>query len=158
MPIAIPAAIIAGKLIGGFLQNKGKAKQAKEQRRADIAGLNLKQTMGEDKRLGRLNLAQSILGNLKPGAAYGGRVNFNTAIDPAVLAELQKRRSYDFSKVVADQNVGGGTGLIGSLFSDAANAVGSAYGTGAIGGGAGGGLVNSLYGAAGAPPSPYGYG
>ena len=107
-------------LIGSLFGNKAKQKQAEEQCKAQIAGLNLQQNMGEDKRLARLNLAQSILGKINSNSpAYGGRLNFNTAIDPAVLAQLQQRRSYDFAPTVADQNVGAGTGLLGGLFGGA---------------------------------------
>lgn len=112
-------------LVGSLLNRKSQQKQAKEQRRAQIAGLNLQQNMGEDKRLARLNLAQSILGKINSNSpAYGGRLNFNTAIDPAVLSQLQQRRQYDFSQAVPDANVGAGTGLLGSLFGGAGDLLG----------------------------------
>jgi hypothetical protein len=113
-------------LLGGLFGHKAKQKQEKEQRRAQIGAATLGQNMSEDKRLARLKLGQSILAGLHPGAAYGGRVNFNTAIDPAILAELSKRREYDFSQGIPDQTVGAGTGLLGGLFSGAGNLLGEA--------------------------------
>lgn len=120
----LPIAGMGLNLLGGLFGHKSKQKQAKEQRRAQIGAATLGQNMSEDKRLARLKLGQSILGGLKPGAAYGGRVNFNTAIDPAVLAELSKRREYDFSQGIPDSTVGAGSGLLSSLFSGAGDLAG----------------------------------
>jgi hypothetical protein len=109
-------------LLGSLFKHKGQQKQASNQRNAQIAGLNLQQNMGEDKRLARLNLAQSILGGIK--SQPGSRVNYSGAIDPAVLAQLQQRRQYDFAPTVGDPNAGAGSGLLGSLFGGAGDLMG----------------------------------
>jgi hypothetical protein len=108
-------------LLGGLFGKKGEKKRADEQRRAQIGGANLGQQMSEDKRLARLNLGQSILGGLKPGGGTGGRVSASLGIDPAILAELSKRREYDFSQGIPDQNVGEGSSLLGGLLGGAGN-------------------------------------
>ena len=112
----LPLLGAGSSLLGGLFGHKAKQKQAAEQRRAQIAQGELANNMSEDKRLARLNLGSSILGNLKPGAAYGGHVNFNTAIDPALLAQLQQRRKYDFASATPDANVGSGSDFLGGLF------------------------------------------
>lgn len=112
-------------LVGSLFKHKSQQKQAENQRKAQIAGLNLNQTMSEDKRLGRLGLANSILGKINSNRpAYGGRLNFDLGIDPATLANLQQRRTYDFSQAVPDANAGAGSGLLGSLFGGAGDLLG----------------------------------
>lgn len=111
-------------LIGGLFGHKSEQKQNEAQRQAAIAQLQLKNQMGEDSRLAGVNLGSSILGKIQ--SQPGSRVNYSGAIDPAVLAELQKRREYDFSKAVPDTNAGGGYGLLSGLFGGAGDLLGEA--------------------------------
>jgi len=103
-----PAIGIGASLLGGLFGAKSKKKTAEAQRKADIEGLNLKQNMAEDKRLGNVNAGASLLQSLA-GKGF-------TGISPEALAALQQRRTYDFSKAVPEAGAGMGSGLLSGLF------------------------------------------
>lgn len=99
---------IGASLLEGLLGSRSEKKKAEAARKAEIAGLNLKQQMGEDKRLGALGAGSSILSSLA-GKGF-------TNISPEALAALQQRRTYDFSKAVPEAGAGAGSGLLSGLF------------------------------------------
>ena len=121
-PLLLAGLGIGSKLIGGLFGASSKKKQEQAQRDATVAGLNLNQTMGEDRRLARLKLAESLLGGIGQSPAYGGRVNPNTALDPNLVAALGARRSYDFSKTVPKAGAGMGSAFLSGLFGDLGSA------------------------------------
>lgn len=101
---------VGSKLLGGLFGKKSKDKAGKEQMRAQTEALNLKQRMGEDKRLGQLGAGQSIMQQLA-GRGF-------TNISPEAAASLGQRREYDFSKAVADPTAGSGSGFLSGLLGD----------------------------------------
>lgn len=120
-------------LLSGLFKKKSKDAQAKEQRRSMIASLNLRQKQQEDSRLGRLQLAQSILSHI-PAQSAGGRVNTNVYLDPAVMERLGQERQYDFSSAVPDETKGGAWGFLSGLFGDVGNTLPYMAGGGRPGG------------------------
>jgi hypothetical protein len=131
------------KRLFGFLSSRKKAsaeRKANESRtKATVTSRTLNQKMGEDRRLGRLSLAQSLLGGT-PSTTAGGRVNTNTALDPELMAKLGVERKYDFSGTVgeeADPGAGAGSAFLGGLAGDLGQAAGDYASTrdpGAVGG------------------------
>lgn len=120
MASLIPLGVSLGaKLLGGLFGGSAKKKQEEAQRNAEIAGLNLKQNMAEDKRLGNLGAGQSLLNQL---AGHGF-----TNISPAAAASLGQRRTYDFSKAVPAAGAGLGSSLLSGLFGSVGD-VASQYG------------------------------
>ena len=99
---------IGASLLSGLFGAKSEKKKAEALRKAEIEGLNLKQNMAEDKRLGNVNAGASLLQSLA-GKGF-------TGISPEALAALQQRRSYDFSKAVPEAGAGMGSGLLSGLF------------------------------------------
>lgn len=150
IPLVIMAAAAAGKAIS---KKKAAGKQAKNSKTTGIAQMKLQNNVAEDKRLSKLDLAKGLLGDASnpnaPAAAYGGRVNPNTGLDPAMMAKLGIRRNYDsqIEQAVGDPGAGGGWDLGGDLFG-AVQQGAAGYASGGMGGGGiGGGLVQGLGGA-----------
>lgn len=138
LPLIIGLA--AAKAYQAYSKHKAQKKAAANEKSTAIAGANLKQKMAEDKRLSNVGLGSSILGKINSNKpAYGGRLNFDTAIDPAVLAELSKRREYDFTDAVGDPGAGQGWGATSDLAGGLANIFGGAVanvGSGSVSSGA----------------------
>lgn len=124
--MAFPVALAIGagaKLLGGLFGGRAKKKKAEAARKAEIKGLNLKQTMAEDKRLGNVNAGASLLQS----------ISGLPQISPEALAALQQRRTYDFSKAVPAAGAGAGSGLLSGLFGavgDVADVYGANQGAG----------------------------
>lgn len=118
-PLVAAGLGVGAKLLGGLFGAKSKKKQAEADRKATIGAAELKNQMGEDKRLASLSAGQSLLSQLA-GKGF-------TNIDPATAAKLAERRNYDFSKAVPEAGAGLGSGLLSGLF-NAAGDVASQYG------------------------------
>lgn len=125
MPLPI-AAIALGSLalkgLGGLFGRRAANKRNANQRSAQIAGLNIGQRQREDTRRGRLSLGNSVLGRV-PGSTAGGRVNTGVSLDPEVVANLSRERTYDFASAVPDESAGSGSAFAAGLFNSAADTV-----------------------------------
>lgn len=125
----ITLAAMAAKKIA---EKKAADKRAKNAKSTGVGTYELQNQMREDQRLSKLDVASSLLGNsanpAAPAAAYGGRVNPNTGLDPALLAKLGVRRKYDFSKAVGDPGAGNGWDLGAGLAGAVGSAASSYYG------------------------------
>lgn len=99
---------IGAGLLSGLFGGRSEKKKAEAARKAEIEAMNLKQRMGEDKRLGNVNAGASILASLA-GKGF-------TGLSPEALSALQQRRTYDFSKAVPEAGAGMGSGLLSGLF------------------------------------------
>jgi hypothetical protein len=109
MASLIPLGVgVGAKLLGGLFGMRGKKKKEQAARKAAIGQAELKNQMGEDKRLAGVSAGQSLLGQLT-GKGF-------TNIDPATAAKLATRRTYDFSKGVPEAGAGAGSDLLAGLF------------------------------------------
>lgn len=118
IPLAAAAAIAAlGKGVGSILKSKGQNKKNQEAYRSTVAAKNLAQKQVEDKRIGNLSLANSLLSRV-PKTTAGGAVNTNVALDPALVAQLSKPREYDYASATP-KPVGGTYDLLAGLFDTA---------------------------------------
>lgn len=120
---------IGAKLLGGLFGGKSKKKQAQAANKAAIGQAELKNQMNEDTRTAKASTAASLL----------GQAGSDFALDPAVAANLAKRRSYDFSKAVPEAGAGIGSDLLSGLFGGVAD-VASQYGINQGGEGQAGGI------------------
>jgi len=105
LPIGIG---LGAKFLGGLFGNKSKKKQQAAQNKAAVGQAELKNQMGEDQRTASAGVASSLL----------GQAGSDFALDPAVAAGLQQRRSYDFSKGTPEAGAGLGSDLLSGLFGD----------------------------------------
>lgn len=119
MAAFIPAGVaLGGKLLGGLFGKKKEEKQAEAARESNAAALKLKQQMGEDTRLGHLDLGQSVAPQL---AAKG-------FVMPSgdVLSKLGARRNYDelINKAGGPGGAGAGSAFLQGVFGDVADVAG----------------------------------
>lgn len=118
------AAIFAGlKGLGGLFGSRSRNAQYDANRDATIASLTLRQKMSEDQRRARLALAMGLLGGV-PETTAGGGVRTNLDLDPALIADLDKERTYDFGAAVPER-AGGLDAFLSGLFGTAGDTVGA---------------------------------
>lgn len=126
LPLLLAGGSLAAKGLSSLFGAKSKKKQQEAQRKAQIAGLELGQKQGERSRLGKLDLAKSLLGGV-PNRTYegvgGGSFNIqpNVALDPELAARLGVERRDDFSKVVPEAGAGAGSAFLSGLFGGGAD-------------------------------------
>jgi hypothetical protein len=120
-PIVAAGILLGLKGLSSWFGKKSADKQYGENRDATVAGLNIKQEMSEDKRRAMLALANSLLGGV-PGTTGGGNIRTNVALDPALFAQLNEERKYDFGSAVPEK-AGGMDGFLSGLFGGAAETV-----------------------------------
>ncbi len=124
----IPALALAGgsllaKGLGALFGHKAQSSQSNANREALINLLTVRQNMSEDQRLARVKLAQSILANLPEHRnGPGGGYDIGGPRDPALYADLGKRRNYDFSSTVP-KSAGGFESFLSGLFGGAADVI-----------------------------------
>lgn len=122
----IPFAIaLAAKAGSSALKSRAKSKQAKRDRKAQIAALGIGQKQKEDTRRSRVALGNSLLGGVP--ATTGGGVRTNVGLDPALYEQMMKERTYDFGAAVPEQG-GAMSEFLAGLFGDIADTV--PYGVG----------------------------
>jgi hypothetical protein len=121
MPAPLVAAGIGlgAKLLSGLFKGKAEKKRAQASNKAAVAAANLADQRREDERTAGVDAGSSILGSIGQAPAYGGRVNPNMALDPALVARLKQRRVYDNSSAVPDAGAGLGSAFLSSLFGGA---------------------------------------
>lgn len=128
VPIAAAAAVAFLKGLQAFLGKKSKDKKAKEQNRASTAALTLTQKQREDQRRARLRAANSLLGGV-PATTAGGGVNTNVGLDPALVADLDKERTYDFGSALPDSGTGSTYDFLSGLFGELGDTATRAFGS-----------------------------
>lgn len=131
MPAPIVTAAVVTALLKGLghvFGQKGKKKREAEQRRATVATKTTRQKMAEDARRSRVRAGASLLGGV-PATTAGGAVNTNVGLDPALVADLEKERTYDFESTEPKAGVGATWDFLDGLFGDAGDVVTRAYGT-----------------------------
>lgn len=106
---------LGGKIFGGISAKK----KLNEQNRAATASMTLAQKRAEDQRRARLALANGLLSGV-PATTAGGGVNTNVGLDPALFAQLDRERTYDFGSTLP-KHAGGVYGFLGGLFEGAAD-------------------------------------
>lgn len=131
MPAPIVTAAVVTALLKGLghvFGQKGKKKREAEQRRATVATKTTRQKMAEDARRARVRAGASLLGGV-PQTTAGGAVNTNVGLDPALVADLEKERTYDWGAGIPDESKGATWEFLGGLFDDAGDVPTYAYGT-----------------------------
>lgn len=130
-PLLIAGAGLGLKAVSSFFGNKSKKKQEKANKKAAVNAANIQQKRGEDQRRGRLAVGQSLLNGVPQQT--GGGVRTNVAMDPALFANLDRERTYDFGSAIPE-STGGVEAFLSGLAGDAADFLPAAYSAGALGG------------------------
>lgn len=146
--IAAAAAAAFLKGIGALFGSKGRKKKEQAQRQATVSALTTRQKQQEDRRRSNVRLGSSLL-NTVPETTAGGGIRTNVGIDPAVVADLEKERTYDFESMVPQAGAGSTYDFLSGLFGGAGDVAVRAFGGPAAAPAAVSGMIPS-----GAPSSP----
>lgn len=126
-PIVAAATVAFLKGLSALMNKKAKSKQGKEQNRANTEALNLAQKRSEDSRRARVRAGASLLGGV-PSTTAGGAVNTNVGLDPGLVADLEKERTYDYGKTMPDSDKGATYEFLAGLLGGAGDVTTTAFG------------------------------
>lgn len=129
-PLAIAGIGLGAKALSSLLGGRSKKKQEKSNKQAATNAANIQQKQREDQRRARLQLGNSLLGGVPQ--TTGGGVRTNVALDPAVFADLNRERTYDFGSAIPE-SAGGVEAFLSGLFGDVADFIPHATAAGAFG-------------------------
>lgn len=116
----LPFAIgLGSSLVSQWFGGKAKKKKEEASNAATIGAAEIKNQMNEDTRTAHADVASSLL-----GSAGGSELGHSFALDPALVARLGVRRSYDFKKGVPKAGAGAGSAFLSGLFGTAADMAG----------------------------------
>lgn len=133
-PVVVAAGVTAFlKGLSALMKHKAAQKRAKEMKRANVAALTTAQKRIEDQRRAKVRTGAALL-NSVPATTAGGAVKTNVGIDPSIVADLEKERTYDFESGLPDQSKGATYDFLAGLFGDAEETTTRAFGAPAPGG------------------------